>query len=358
MPQARGVVTITDITDGLPTISIIQSNENHTLPATSAGVVSPTDRANFVNDIIVLIGADQADYVTSTPTDNNKYTIGTASVYPTAGVTPVFTSTNVTEIDGSGNINIARMTISAMNDTTTVQSVRVSVPIIVRRLNQNVTITAEVTFSKAVGGSGSSLVLNGTRQTFLFNDYTSTAAIADNVINSDITLTAVYDGPASGNIAWTQAPNGGTETALTPTVAGATTSSYTLTRALFGSNNFITFKVSKGTVTDRFSVVRIDRGEASFIAVPRVTAGSLQLKNNSGSVTVTVDLFQGGSEVSSYTGWTFQWFNGATEIASPTATPPAGITEVDPAVCRTITINASYVPDNGSITLNVLATKP
>jgi hypothetical protein len=358
MPTARGVVTITDITDGLPTISIIQSNENHTFPATSAGVVSATDRNNFTNDILVLVGADQAAYVTITPTANNTYTVGTPTVTPAAGVTPVFTSASVTEIDGAGAINIARMTISAMNDTTTVQSVRVSVPVIVRRLNQNVTINVEVTFSKAVGGSASSLTINGTRQNFLFNDYTSSAPIADNTINGDITLTAAYDGPASGNISWFQSTNGGAESALTPTVAGATTSTHTVTRAAFGNASYITYRVAKGGVVDRMSVVRIDRGEASYIVVPRVTSGSLQLKNNSGSVTVTVDLFQGSAEVSDYTGWTFQWFNGATAIAGPTTTPPAGVTEVDPTVCRTVTIDASYVPDNGSITLNVVATKP
>lgn len=357
MPTARGVVTITDITDGLPTISIIQSNENHTFPATSDGVVSTSDRNNFVNDILVLIGATQAAYVTTTPTVNNTYTTGTPTIAPGGGATPVFTSTSVTEIDGSGSINIARMTISAINSSTAVQSIRVTVPVIVRRLNQNVTISVEVTLSKAVGGSASSLVVNGTRQTFMFNDYLSTAPIDDVNINGNITLTANYDGPATGNINWFQSTNGGAESALTPSSQGAITSSHVVTRTAFGNSNYITYRVTKGTVEDRLSIVRIDRGEASLIAVPRVTAGSLQLKNNTGSVTITVDLFQGGEEISSYTGWTFQWFNGATAIAGPTTTPPAGVTEVDPSVCRTITVSAAYVPDNGSITLNVLATR-
>ena len=47
MAQARGVVTVTDITDGLPTISILQTNENHTFSATSDGAVTSAARGMY-----------------------------------------------------------------------------------------------------------------------------------------------------------------------------------------------------------------------------------------------------------------------------------------------------------------------
>jgi len=358
MATARGVVTITDVTDGLPTISIIQSNENHTFSATSDGVVSAGDRNNFFNDIIVLIGETQAAYKPNPPLPgedtNNTYKIGTVLISPSGGVTATITLETVTQISGTGTIDIARLKISAINNTTAVQNVTINVPVIVRRFNKDVFLNIQTTISKAVGGSAASLELTGTRQTFLFSDSAATSPIPTvGPLNSDIVLTAIYDGPVSTNIVWKVSTDGGSYNTFTPTNRGANTSSHILKATDFANASYVTYEVSKGTVTDKFSIVRLDRGDDSYIISARVSSGSLTLKNNTGSVTIYADVFKGGEEITSYAGWVFTWYNGTTAIAGPSIPSPTGITP-GPAGVRYITVNATYVTDNGSTTLNIL----
>ena len=353
MATARGVVTVTDTTDGLPSINIFQTNENHSFSAPITGVV--TDFSSFHNDFTVFVGDTQAAFVTTTPTDNNTYTIGNATVTPTAGVAPVFTLTSVAAAGGAGNINVARMTITAY--ATSANDVAVTVPITVRRLNNNVTFQATVTFSKSIGGSAETLQVTANRQTFLYTSSESTTASTDD----DISFEAVYDGPDSGSFTWTRSVDGGADAS----VAG-TGPSQTLTAADFntaGAGNtpadVITYTVARSNVVDRISVVRLNSGDASFIVIPRITSGMLNLKNNSGNVVIVTDVFQGANQLSSLSGWTFQWegppandADGARVTLSDSTT---GITleNFNSGVDSQITVDASYIENGLGATLNI-----
>ena len=149
MATARGVLTVTDISDGAPTVSIFQTNENHTFTAEATGTVSTAVREAFVNDLIVLVADTQAAYVTATPTVNNTYTVGAATVTPTGAITTAVASNAQAPIAGGANINVARVTVTAISQTQ--NSATVVYPVTVRRLNANVTFNIQITFSKAVG---------------------------------------------------------------------------------------------------------------------------------------------------------------------------------------------------------------
>lgn len=352
MAQARGIVTVTDITDGLPTISIIQTNENHTYSASSTGVV-PTNllgtTGTYQNDIIVLIGSDQANYVTSTPTANNTFTLGTPTVNPVGDITPTVASISATQIDGSGSVNNARVRINAYLDSAS--DVTINYPVIVRRLNQNVTLNIQLSFSKAEGGAGQSVTLTADRQTFSFANTTATLST-----DSEITLTAVSDGVSSGNFTWMQSVDGATEVAVPPgQITGTNNNTVTVSAAQFGNRNTITYRAMRGTASDRVSIVRINNGNAAIYIVARVTAGSLQLKNNSGSVTVVADVYRDNTEVTNYASWTFTWTDGSTTLSS--ATSGITISDFGGATGRQIVIDAAYVPNNGSSTINIAGTE-
>lgn len=98
----------------------------------------------------------------------------------------------------------------------------------------------------------------------------------------------------------------------------------------------------------------MNQSPAIYIS-PRVISGSLQLKNNSGSVTIVADVFRENTEISSYSGWTFTWTDGSTTVTNATAgiTLQNGVQGTGDGTNRTITVGAAYVPDNGSSTFNI-----
>ena len=300
------------------------------------------------NDIIVLIGSDQAGYVTSTPTANNTFTLGTPTVSPSGAITTSAAAlASQTEIDGSGTITNARITVTAYPDAS--GDAIVNYPVIVRRLNQNVTLNIQLSFSKAEGGAGQSVNVTSSRQFFTFANSTATTST-----DSSITLTATSDGIGSGDFTWMQSVDGATEVAVPMAqISGTNNNTVTVTAAQFGSSSSITYRATRGTVSDRTSIIRVNNGNAAQYIVARVTSGSLQLKNNSGSVTIVGDIFNDNTEVTNYSDWTFTWMDGGTTLTSATA----GITISDfgGATNRQIVIDATYVPNNGSTTLNISA---
>lgn len=357
MATARGVVTVTDIADGLPTISIIQTNENHSFTAASDGSVEASERTAFRNNIAVLVGDTQAGYVTSTPTVNNTFTIGTLSVTPSGDITPRLGTDSLSAILGTGNIIQAAMVIDAIADDA--RDVQVRLPIIVRRLGVNVTLIAIVTFSKAIGGSAQSVQVEANRRQFVF-----TSSAATTSTDEDIVLTATGDGN-TGDFTWTRSVDAGTsEPVPAGQISGTNNNTVTIPDTDFASANNITYRASRGTAADRVSIFRINEIQPFYI-VPRVTSGALDLKNNEGTVTIVADVYEGGNEISSYSGWTFTW-NGppandadGTRITLTSSVSGITLANLASGVNRQITISAtSYIQNNMAHTLNISATNP
>ena len=354
MATARGVVTVSDTTDGLPSINIFQTNENHSFTAPSTGVL--TDFSGFSNDFIVFVGDTQAAYVTTTPTNNNTYTVGSATVTPAAGVTQAITTASVARADSSGNINVARMAISAY--ATSANDVVVSYPITVRRLNENVTFNVSVSFSKSIGGSAETINVTANRQTFL---YTSSDSVVQST-DGDITFTAVYDGPDTGTFSWSRSIDGAASQSISGTGDTQSLTAADFNTAGAGSTpaRTITYTVSRSNVTDRISVIRLNSGDASFVIVARVTEGMLNLKNNSGDVTIVADVFQGANQLSSLSGWTFQWdgppANDADGARSTLSDSTTGINleNFNSGIDAQITVDASYIENGLGATLNII----
>jgi hypothetical protein len=363
---AQGYVTVSDITDGLPTIAVIQTNENHTFPANDLGTVLSADRTAFSNEIIVLSGTDQLTYVTTLPTTGQfRVTVDTINGTAPGSFTDLTTTLTATaskpKIDASGNTVNVVLAASVISTSVTVKSFIVKLKVEVFRLGEVVTLYTNTTLSKALGGTAHSITVSSSRQNFVFQDAFATAPLpTSGSLNSDIFMNAIYNGPDITNITWQKNINGDGTTfvALTGATTSPTSSSKTITTADFpASQQFMTIKVSKAGVEDKISIFRTDRGQANFYIVPEVTAGSLTLKNNSGSVSIVARVYKGGVEVTPLTGWSFVWKNGSTDIST---SPPSGVTVAnnDSGTKAKITINASYIADGTSITLNVTGTGP
>ena len=364
---ASGFMTITDVADGAPSISIFQTNENHTFTATTDGTVS--DFSGYNNDLIVFVAGTQAAYVTTTPTVNNTYTVGARTPNPTGSITVDSPKTNsqARSDGGTGNINVARLEVSsypkASGDAT------VTIPITIRRNNVNVVVNVVMSFSKAKGGSGESLNLYGSRMTFGYTDSDSTTASTD----GDITLTADYAPAGSGSFTWKRTvilTNGTVEnqqnvtgTISTQTVTATDFNTAATTSGNVGKVAAITYEVTRGQLTDTFTIGRLNNGATTYQVVPLVTAGSSTLKNNSGSVTFGMQVFKGGTKESSLTGWSFA-YNGppandrnGTRKALTSADTGITVGTYDGSTTGQIQVAAAYVENGYMSTITVTGTK-
>lgn len=118
------VLTYGKSKDGYDSIIAFLTNENHSFPATNAGVVDAGDYAAGICDIQAYIGSSQIQYHASDP---STYSLGTLVHSPASKIT----------ISESTVSNQRRLTPSAFDASTDL--VAITVPINVRDANSNVT---------------------------------------------------------------------------------------------------------------------------------------------------------------------------------------------------------------------------
>jgi hypothetical protein len=364
MPTAHATVSVYDVLDGQPFVSILQTDENHTFQADSDGVVAAGDLADFVNDVAVIVGGVQYAYTTSASPSTNQYTLLAGTLNPAAAATLVYTAyrpSSVECIDPNFSGNVGRITITAIDQTKPVKTVTASIGVKVWRATGTVTIYITITFAKAIGGTGSeSLNMSATRLWFAYGDEEETTPLATSgSLNSDITLKASYSGPATGNITWSRTVDGTTWTGFTPTLLHATESYHTLTRSSFntiagGAGNYITFKATKGSIEDKVSIIRLDYGLGQYTCDVKVYSGNPIFSNNTGSVTLDAYVYKNGVEIPDYHDWTFTWYQGAMipgNIVTAGVTDGHGVTGCG----SRLTVAAAAVPDGGANQYHVVA---
>lgn len=236
--------------DGSNAISGYLTNEAHTVPATSAGGVTTADLNVAGGTFKVFNGT--TDVTTS------------STLFSIVGGTDGGTSWTQTKASG--------LTLT-LNETTGVYSLSGtwtttdSETFTLRAIHATTTIELVYSISKSkaggTGAQGPSLQLTASAQAFTYTDSVA------NPSSQTITLTAALQN-LTGTPSWTTTPS--------VTLGGATTDlTRTLTDVNFGTNRQVTIQVTVAGVTDRITIVRLERdifaGNANRVPFSRFEGG-------------------------------------------------------------------------------------
>lgn len=213
--------------DGLPGLTILVSNEAHVVPTEADG--------------------SGGDY--STAGGQMRLLRGDTVLMPTFSIPAKTPNTSWISIDSSGNYTITDPGVDLATAT-------------LRAVNAGINYDRTYTLAKTKQGvTGPRLALVADNQAFTFTDG------AANPGSQTVTLTALLNN-LSGTATW----------ATTPSVAlGGTGNSRTLSVASFGSNRQVTVEATLGGITDRITIVRLDRdafgGNANRVPFSRFEGG-------------------------------------------------------------------------------------
>ena len=258
--QAAAVVQATSqaTASGGGGITIFSTNENHTFTASSTGEVSDAERDEYRTDVIVFDGTTQSTFNPSLDAlTNGQYYIGPNSTFSyRPDVNPIAlsnpTTASVPPLIAGDNLNVARLEVSSVPTATS--STIATIPVTVRRNNQNLNFTLTISFSKAEGGSSESLNMVATRQYFLFANPTATLST-----DADLDITASFDPGSAGGYTWTRSVDGAAEETITAVDSG-NDSVVTVTAASFGASNNIVYRAAKGNLEDTITIAGLRNG--------------------------------------------------------------------------------------------------
>lgn len=313
---------------GVDAVSVILSNDTHTLPASSDGTVgsyvgSGTTVTVYDGTRVVLydgVGTTDGTWkVVATPTNITVGTLTDSGNYLTVGV-------------ASG--------VAAGIDTASI-----SYAITGRTFNGSaISITAQQSFSKSKAGSSAPIFsINNSAVTF--------AKGIDNVIlPATLTLTTSVSNVTTPTYQWYKSTDGGS---TYTTIASATASSYTITSATdYASVTTISYKcIVTGTIN----------GVASQTLNDAITIPLLSDSKSAVSVVLSNENISFPALVTGYTGITFTGGNcdvtayiGTTQLTPTTIAPIATYIPAANVTLTTGNYAASYVEATGTLT----CTKP
>jgi hypothetical protein len=238
------VISFQNGNTGVDGITIVLSNESHSLPASSDGVVS--SYLNSGTTIVVYEGTTALSAV-SPITGNSQFSIGTPTQSPLSTLTVgarTYAGTTGTVAAHSGMVNGT-------------DSVTITYPISIRRANgTNIIINKTQTLTKSktgsIGAQGPAVVVTSSRAT----TFTATDGTLDGS-QADIVLTASVSGVTSPTYAWTFS-------GLQTNPTASTTNTQTITAAQFGTAKSATVTCTvNGTYKDQVTLVRLEKSTAA-----------------------------------------------------------------------------------------------
>lgn len=300
---AKGDTGATGAT-GTDAITILLSNEAHTLPASYDGIVS--SYLGSGTEVRVYEGTTQ---LLANAAGNGKFTLGVITQNPGSTIVPG----NRTYDGYVGRVGDHSSMVVGTD------SVVLTIPVTVTRLNGTVTTvykTQTVTKSKAGtpgidgkdGAGGPSVVVTASRATA----FTSTDGNIDPksaTVNQDITFTAVVDGFVSPTITWSFS-------GFTNTPANSGLPTQTITRDQFGTSKAATVTCTvtgaEGTAKEVITVVRLEKSTAAAGADVTSTKLETGVTINSGGITMgSGGAIKGGqTDYNVGTGWFLGYSNG------------------------------------------------
>ena len=343
MPTIAGSISISDLVDGVTGATIVFSEEASTFTASADGEI--TDLSSFTTLAQVHSGTTQHTYASGTTPGTNEFSYSSIVFTDGADLTATVSS------DGTISIADAGGSTTGFNDPgTTIDSVAMTVPVIVNISGTAITYNRVVSLAKARGGSAKIVSVAPSRQVVLY-DF---AAVDPKSTEANIVLTADYQnydaGDADGTWSFRSGASGtfSAITATQGTVSGTNNDTLTITPAQYqaaaDTNDVVTYRVTRDTRLDQVSIVKIRDAEGAYQVIITST-DSIVFKNNEGTTDLTVTVFRGGLEFGADgddngDALTYRWLR-AGEAFTPTVTQPTdfGLTH------NQIRIGAGDIPD-------------
>ena len=276
---------VSDGADGIDAITIVNTNQSHTLPASSTGVVS--DYSNSGTVISIYEGITKWDFVGSSTPSPGEFKIGTPRLTPTSGIT-------VGTIEIDGNTNASASNHSGMDNSLT--SVVITYPITGSRVNGEPFLAETTqTITKAVAGvTTKALTITTDAGAFIFDDEFDNAA-ADDTIRVYINQQNLSGTVGTGDITIEAAD---ATTLTTPTLTGTVTSGtgQQYFDLIFDTGSsgtgYITSKnklpvsitVSKDSITDATSIAKLEGGASNAPMYFISPISGSQIKNGVGTL--------------------------------------------------------------------------
>ena len=343
--QATGAITITDVADGTSPISAFLSNQNHTFPASTDGAIVSGDVDNYSTAVRVFIGSTEAAFNNTATTDaamaNSTYRIALNSGNNTNGAVVVgsgWPTGNTWPVSTTGTPVHAVVTGPATAvSNTSADSALLTINLRVKNSLGTISLLSlEVTFNKAIAGSGGDIVQLDANKQFFTADSAGTFAPAaqDDVIVNIYTQGSpgaqqYYISQAgAGFVQRTTAANTignikGFDTnrsgAFTTTGTISTSAQrLTLSTANMGTNASFTLKVTGSTDSkgnDVVSFVKVQTGAAGAASLTVVIESSTTTTFSSGDQadkTLTARVYDAGTGSEITSNLTYSWKLGDT----------------------------------------------
>ena len=121
--SVTGVVTVTDVRDGVTPPSVVLTNESHTFQATSEGVIA--DATGFECEAAVFVGTDAYTYTTAaSPTGSNFTIVGGAIAVQPSGhdLSVTVSATGVITVSDTGSLSTGFLDADSINNVTITDS--------------------------------------------------------------------------------------------------------------------------------------------------------------------------------------------------------------------------------------------
>jgi hypothetical protein len=275
---------VSDGADGIDALTIVNTNPAHTVPASSAGVVSNYSNSGTI--IQIYEGINKLDFTTSTPSAG-EYTIGTPRVSPSAGIT-------VGNIEVDGNTDASASNHSAMDNSIT--SVVITYPITGSRIGgEPFLVETTQTIAKSIAGvTTKALTVTTDAGAYIFDDEFDNAA-ADPTIRVYINQQNLSGTIVTGDITIVDAlANTLTTPSLTGTVTSGTGQQYfdlTFDTGSSGTGYIdaknklpVSITVSKDSITDATSIAKLEGGATNAPMYFISPISGSQIKNSVGTL--------------------------------------------------------------------------
>ena len=259
---------------GINAISVVYTNEAHTVPVSSAGTETWTGSGGLLNvyDGTTLLTLDSNTQATTYPT-TGRYRLNITAISGNTLTEPTIT--------GSGTTTA---TLSAWaGDLTTVTVYRITA-YVTTLLGTQITNSVDVTITPSFQGS-TGLQGDTGPTVIITSDRTAVFTATDGTLNagqSNIVFTATTYGITSPTYSWTFLRQDGNGTS--PTIS--TSNTYTITSANFGTSNAVLVTcVVSGTYTDKMTINRLEKSTAAAGAtVGAIIGTNLSGQLNSGNI--------------------------------------------------------------------------
>ena len=363
--SVTGVVTVTDVRDGVTPPSVLLTNESHTFAATAGGII--VDMSGFSCEAQVYVGTDAYTYTTNASPTGTTFTIvsGSIAVLPSNADLSVSVSSTgeITVSDGGGSA-------TGFDDDDTINNVTITIPVKIAGISAN--INKVITLSKSLGGSAPLVRIESNTQTVEYDQEgdiarTDNIVITANELNFNDHANATWEYRAGSSGAFSALS--GTGISISQSSSNDDPEVATITPAAFNtlvgsSNRSITVRARRGGTStapqyyDQITIAKVFDGASAISVVISPTSGSTILRSDTDVVVLRADVYKSGTLLTPGS-WTYSWSKDGTVLTSANQATLTGATQQtgEGYNQRSLRVEGDGITDNTASLFSVTVTE-